>query len=199
MNSGDDYDRALMRKLVDGEGEALNDLMALHGPKLFHFLLRLLRNEFDAQDIAQEAFVRVFQHASKFNPTHKFSTWMFTIASNLAKDRLRSASLHPEVPLEQEGGREAILDTFEAQAKSPLSKVQAEELSRDIEACVGQLPQDQQLALILQVYEGLTQDEIALVMNCSRKAVELRIYRAKRTLRDIFKRDPKFTEGYGAF
>lgn len=91
-----------MSRLAAGHDRALNDLMERHAPKLFNYLIRCLRNEDDAADTAQETFVRVYQNRAKFDLRQKFSTWLYTIATNLVKDRYRWRSRHPQVSLDAE-------------------------------------------------------------------------------------------------
>jgi RNA polymerase sigma factor (sigma-70 family) len=74
-------DGADMQRLAAGHEAALNDLMARHGQPVFHFLCRMLGNEGDANDLAQETFVRVYQHRASFRPGAKFTTWLYTIAA----------------------------------------------------------------------------------------------------------------------
>src|SRR5580765_1457108 len=95
----DESDAADMQRLGAGHNAALNDLMERHGERLFHYLIRSLQNEDDAADLAQEAFVRVYQHRAKFDGRQKFSTWLYAIASNLVKGRYRWRSRHPQVSL----------------------------------------------------------------------------------------------------
>lgn len=91
MNSAttDDPDRTDMARLVAGHDAALNDLMERHAEKLFHYLVRSLQSEEDAADLAQETFVRVYQNRARFDASHKFSTWLYVIATNLVKSRYR--------------------------------------------------------------------------------------------------------------
>src|SRR5437667_228279 len=80
-----------------GGDSALSSLMERHAEKLFHYLVRQLGNEQDAEDLGQESFVRVFQHRARFDPAQKFTTWLYTIATNLSRDRLRYRARHPNV------------------------------------------------------------------------------------------------------
>jgi len=82
----DARDRADMERLAAGQDAALNDLMERHATRLFHFLCRMVGNEDDANDLAQETFVRVFRARASFRTGEKFSTWLFTIAANLARN-----------------------------------------------------------------------------------------------------------------
>jgi len=98
----DALDRADMVRLAAGHDAALNDLMERHATPLFHFLCRMLNSEDDANDLAQETFVRVFQARASFDANKKFSTWLFTIAANLARNQIRWRSRHPNVSLDAE-------------------------------------------------------------------------------------------------
>ena len=85
----DELDRADMARLTSGHEAALNELMERHAGKLFNYLIRCLQNEEDAADLAQETFAKVYQSRTRFDPSQKFSTWLYAIASNLVKDRYR--------------------------------------------------------------------------------------------------------------
>src|SRR5664279_5972824 len=100
--TADDRDRADMEKLQAGHDAALNDLMERHATPVFHFLCRMTGNEDDANDLAQETFVRVFKSRGSFRTEQKFSTWLFTIAANLARNHFRWRSRHPNISLETE-------------------------------------------------------------------------------------------------
>src|SRR5208282_1054715 len=98
----DARDRADMERLIAGQDAALNDLMERHAPPVFHFLCRMVGNEDDANDLAQETFVRVFKSRGTFRTNEKFSTWLYTIAANLARNHFRWRSRHPNISLEAE-------------------------------------------------------------------------------------------------
>ena len=91
----DARDRADMERLIAGHDAALNDLMDRHATLVFHFLCRMVGNEDYANDLAQETFVRVFRARESFRTTERFSTWLFTIAANLARNYFRWRARHP--------------------------------------------------------------------------------------------------------
>src|SRR5687768_13351333 len=93
----DDQDRSDMTRLASGHDAALTELMERHSEKLFHYLYRSLQSEEEAADLAQEAFVHVYQSRARFDPAQKFSTWLYTIASNLVRTRYRWRTRHPQV------------------------------------------------------------------------------------------------------
>src|SRR5213079_3180790 len=96
----EDQDREDMARLVAGQESALNELMSRHSERLYHYLLRVLQSDAEAADIAEEAFVRVYQNREKFRSGNKFSTWLYTIATNLARDLQRHRVRHPQVSLD---------------------------------------------------------------------------------------------------
>ena len=181
---GEQQDASDMQRLVNGHDAALNELMERHAQKLFHYLIRLLQVDSDAADVAQEAFVRVYQHRSKFDPRQKFSTWLYTIATNLARDRLKWRSRHPEVSLNAEKDSDSSLESVlpDSSAK-PDETLLNNERAESVRRAVAELPDELRTPLILAEYEGLSHAEIAGIIRCSAKAVESRIYRARQQLR----------------
>jgi RNA polymerase sigma-70 factor, ECF subfamily len=181
----DEQDAQDMARLAGGHDAALNDLMDRHAERLFHFLVRSLQNETDAADLAQETFVKIFQNRAKFDPQQKFSTWLFTIASNLVRDRYRWRSRHQQVSLDAENDQteSSLKDTLAAPEPAPDQRMQTDERADEVRKAVAALPEELKQPLILAVYQDLAQAEIATILKCSVKAVETRIYRARQQLR----------------
>jgi RNA polymerase sigma-70 factor (ECF subfamily) len=181
----DALDRADMARLAAGEEAALNDLMDRHAATVFHFLCRMLGNEEDANDLAQDTFVRVFQHRARFQPDARFTTWLYTIAGNLARNHHRWRSRHPTVSLDATGATtdEPLLDRLPSAEVSPHEAAVTEERSKAVEATVRALPEDLSGALILCEWQELTVAEAAAVLETTPKAVESRLYRARAELR----------------
>src|ERR1043166_1089914 len=178
-----------MQRLVNGNDAALNNLMERHGERLFHYLIRQLQNEEDAADIAQEAFVRVYQHRATFDPNRKFSAWLYTIATNLARDRLKWRSRHPQVSLHQPVGESdsTMADVLPDSKPLPDNVLASNERAQSVRNAIATLPEDLRPALVFSEYELLSNAEIANVLRCSVKAVESRIYRAKQRLRELLR------------
>jgi RNA polymerase sigma-70 factor (ECF subfamily) len=189
LASSDDRDRTDMASLAAGHEAALNDLMERHGKKLFHYLIRSLQNEDEAADMAQETFVRVYQNRTKFDPAQKFSTWLYAIAGNMVRDCYRSRVRHPQVSLDAKD--EASDTEFGGQLTDasliPSESMQASERTDAIRKAVAVLPEELRTPLILAEYEEMSQAEIGEILNCSAKAVETRIYRARKQLREALK------------
>ena len=182
----DALDRADMARLARGHDAALNDLMDRHATTVFHFLCRMLGNEEDANDLAQEAFVRVFQHRARFQPDAKFTTWLYTIAGNLARNHHRWRCRHPTVSLDatNENTDESLGDVLPTADVSPSEAAVTEERSNAVRAAVQARPEDLREAVILCEWQDLTVAEAAAVLQTSPKAVEARLYRARRRLRE---------------
>lgn len=181
----DEQDSHDMARLAAGHDPALNDLMDRHAERLFHYLLRSLKNDDDAADLAQETFVKVFQNRTKFDPQQKFSTWLYTIAANLVRDRYRWRSRHQQASLdvEDDQNESGLKDTLPATDPLPNQRMESEERADEVRKAVACLPEELKQPLILAVYQDLPQAEIATILRCSVKAVETRIYRARQQLR----------------
>jgi RNA polymerase sigma-70 factor, ECF subfamily len=183
-------DQADMARLVGGDEAALNDLMDRHATAIFHFLYRMLGNEDDANDLAQETFVRVFQHRDRFKAGAKFATWLYTIAGNLARNHHRWRSRHPKVSLDavNEETDQSLGSILPASDASPSEAAVTEERSKAVRAAVEALPEDIREAIILCEWQDLPVAEAATVLKTTPKAVESRLYRARNLLREKLKK-----------
>jgi RNA polymerase sigma factor (sigma-70 family) len=180
----DALDQADMARLVAGQDAALNALMERHGGPLFGFLCRFLRNEDAANDLAQETFVRVYQHRADFKPGQKFSTWLFTIGGNLARNHLRGRSRRPEVPLEGDGeDQPGLARSLPASGGSPADETVRTEQQAAVRSAVADLPDDLREAIVLCELEDRSVAEAATILSTTVKAVESRLYRARGQLR----------------
>jgi len=182
----DALDRADMQRLAAGKDPALNDLMERHATAVFHFLCRMLNHEDDANDLAQETFVRVFRARETFRPTEKFSAWLFTIAANLARNQIRWRTRHPNVSLDAETGAtvQALASTLPSPESAPNEQLLAVERTAAVRAAVNQLPTDLREAIVLCEWEERSMAEAARILNATPKAVESRCYRARQILRE---------------
>ena len=183
-------DRADMAKLASGHDAALNDLMERHAPGVFHFLCRMLGNEEDANDLAQDTFVRVYRARDSYNSEHKFITWLLTIAANLARNHHRWRARHPSISLdaESETTEQTLGDTLPAATTDPNQAAEAAERAKAVRAAVQALPDDMREAIILCEWEALPVAEAATVLQSTPKAVESRLYRARNLLREQLKK-----------
>lgn len=175
-----DLDAADIEALQRGEDAALDRLMERWQLPLRAFLFRMTQNEFDANDLAQETFVRVYQNRARFRIGSKFSTWLFSIASNLARDRARRLKVRGATPLDQ---APELVDENEPS----LDHEQRERIAA-VRAAIAELPEDLRTAVLLSEYDDLSHAEIAEITRTTPKAVETRLYRARQQLRKILAR-----------
>jgi RNA polymerase sigma-70 factor (ECF subfamily) len=178
-------DRADMERLMAGQDAALNDLMERHATPVFHFLYRLVGNEDDASDLAQETFARVFRARASFRLDEKFSTWLYTIAANLARNHFRWRARHPNISLstgteDPEQSLENILPSGDA---APNEQTLAVERAAAVRKEVSKLAEDLREAIVLCEWEERTVAEAAVILGTTPKAIESRLYRARKQLR----------------
>jgi RNA polymerase sigma-70 factor (ECF subfamily) len=176
----DDSDAKAMWRLQHGEDTALNELMQRWQEPVANFIYRYVGNRSEALDLAQETFVRVFENRLSYKASEKFSTWLFTIASNLSKNYLRWQRRHPTVPLNV--GEELGMEPASPE-DSPSDIAEKMDLASAVKQHIQALPHDLKTAVLLFEYEDRSYEEIAAVLGCSVKAVETRLYRAREILR----------------
>lgn len=182
-------DRALMARVQAGDEGAFAALMARWELPTKAVIGRIVLNASEAEELAQETFVRVWQQRGKFHAGAEFRPWLFAIAVNLARNRLRWWRRRPNVSLDewsQTGGIDQStlgrkLATEERHG-GPQALERAERASA-VRDAIATLPADLREALVLFEYEQMSQVEIATVVGATPKAVETRIYRAKEKLR----------------
>jgi RNA polymerase sigma-70 factor (ECF subfamily) len=171
--------------LKAGQDQALNALMDRHREGLFRFVLRYVQNEADALELAMETFVRAYFNIGKFRPVAKFATWLYHIASNLCRDHLKSRpyqysrrTVSFDAPAE-EGQDPSLLLAAE---RGPDQKTERREELIALEKAISELPEELKNAFILTALEDRQQAETAELLGISLKAVETRVYRARKLL-----------------
>lgn len=195
---GADSDRALMARVSQGDEAALGALMARWELPTKAVVARLVLNAHEAEDLAQEAFVKVWQHRADFRAEAEFRPWLFSIAVNLARNRLRWWRRRPVIALEEwtesaavaaDGsgasvhGWKAADGALGAPPAAGAAALEGAERAAAVREAVAALPAHLREALVLFEYEQMSHAEIATVVGASAKAVETRIYRAKEKLR----------------
>jgi RNA polymerase sigma-70 factor, ECF subfamily len=182
-------DRADMERLAAGHDTALNDLMERHATPVFRFLCRMLGNEDDANDLAQETFVRVFRARVSFRSGEKFSTWLYTIAANLARNQFRWRARHPNISLEKEiiESGQTLGGTLPTNDPTPNEQALVAERAAAVRAAVSKLPEDLREPIVLCEWEERTVAEAAAILETTPKAVESRLYRGRKILRERLK------------
>ncbi|HEU4678583.1 MAG TPA: sigma-70 family RNA polymerase sigma factor, partial [Terrimicrobiaceae bacterium] len=134
-----------MSRLRDGDDLALNEIMGRWQRRLTSYLVRLTGNEAVALDLAQETFVRVYQNRGRYRPTGAFATWLFTIATNLARHHLRWKLRHPAVSMDDSSGHlaDVISEKIVSSAElDPRMRLERDERAAAVREAVSQLPDD---------------------------------------------------------
>jgi RNA polymerase sigma-70 factor (ECF subfamily) len=193
-----DPDIRLMLRVRDDEGGAFEELVEHYQHRLVAVLHHLLGNLEEAEDLAQEVFLRVFRARKKYRPRAKFSTWLFTIANNLALNLLRSRQRKPVVPLDVHDsgplGPRPAEQLVHDRAKQPVHRMQQQELAAIIRQALDGLNERQRMAVVLNKFEDMNYNEIAEIMNLTTKAVKSLLSRARTNLRIALK-DYIFMDG----
>ena len=174
-----DSDEALMVRIGRGEQAAFAVLARRHAALCAALAARVLGNRADAEDVAQEALLRVWTNAPRWQPVAKFRTWLTRIVINLCLDRKRRA---PWVVLEAAG---ELTDP----ARDPAARYESDERERQLAAAIGQLPVRQRAAIVLVYREGMSHVEAAEILDTSVSAVETLLARGKTALRRALKDD----------
>ena len=179
-------DRADMERLKAGQDTALNDLMERHATPVFHFLCRMVNNEDDANDLAQETFARVFRARASFRLSDKFSTWLYAIAANLARNHFRWRARHPNISLTAatDDPEQSLENILPAKDAAPGEQALATERATAVRAEVARLPEDLHEAIVLCEWEERSIAEAAAILETTPKAIESRLYRARKQLRE---------------
>jgi RNA polymerase sigma-70 factor, ECF subfamily len=186
-----DADSSAMRRLREGKDLALNEIMERWQRRVTSYLLRFTGNETVATDLAQETFVRVYQARERYRPTAKFSTWLFAIASNLAREHLRWLRRHPTASLNEVSestSERPLSETVAADGLNPSESADSREQTRAVREAIMSLPNDLREAIVLFEYEDMSHEQISRITGSSKKAVETRLYRARGILRERLKR-----------
>jgi RNA polymerase sigma-70 factor, ECF subfamily len=170
---GDDIDTTLMTRAAAGDIAAFEELVRRNQAQAWALAWRCLGDPAEAQDVVQEAFLRIYKAASRYRPTAKFRTYLYRVVTRLCLDW--GAKNRPEYT-------EAILSIPDS-SSGPEALFGQNELSGVVQNCLGNLPVNQRLAITLRHYDGMTYDEIAEVLEVSSKAVDSLLQRARDALR----------------
>jgi RNA polymerase sigma-70 factor (ECF subfamily) len=180
---GLDQDAFLMLRVRAGDQASFGLLIQRHRSPVFHFLCRMVQNQAVAEELAQEVFLRVYRSRSTYEPTAKFTTWLFRIATRLALNSLRDGkkeklqdSLEEETP---DGTTRQLPDRSRTIEQEMLYQARLREVREAIEG----LPAKQRAAVLMHKYDEMEYSQIARVLRCSDSAVKSLLFRAYESLR----------------
>jgi RNA polymerase sigma-70 factor (ECF subfamily) len=178
-----DYDAELMLRVKDGDGASFGLLLEKHRCAVIHFLYRMVQNHAVAEELAQEVFLRVYRSRATYEPTAKFTTWLFRIATHLALNWLRDGK--------NERGQDRLDDTTDdmpvrqvSDRKPSVEQTMVHHVKvQEIRRAIASLPEKQRAAVLMHKYEEMEYSQIAKVLSCSESAVKSLLFRAYETLR----------------
>jgi RNA polymerase sigma-70 factor (ECF subfamily) len=183
MNGKPTSSEDLMAKVAEGDEYAFEILVRRHQVSVLNLIYRFIGKRAQAEDLAQDVFIRVWQAAKSYEPRAKFSTWIYRITANLCLNELKSAGRKKLIPyFPGEEGKEGGFETISDESPSAEERLLAEERIRQISDALQSLPEKQRMALILKKYDDLPYQEIAQILGCSVSAVESLLVRAKKNL-----------------
>jgi RNA polymerase sigma-70 factor (ECF subfamily) len=168
---------AWMARIREGDMEAFRLLVETHQARVIGTISKMLGSDAESEDLAQQVFIRVWKSASRYQPTAKFTTWLFRITRNLVFNELRRKRHIVE-------HSEEIPEPAERVEKEPDRLLLEGELQKAIQEAINELPESQRMAIILRRYEDMSYEDIAKVMETTVPAVKSILFRARAELRD---------------
>ena len=174
-NKGVDQDVQLMKRTAQGDSDAFKTIVVRHQASVLNVIYRFVGNRVEAEDLAQEVFIKVWKSREQYKPVAKFTTWLYRIVTNVSLNairRKRASSLD-------------CLAEIVSDDLSPVGQLLKKETTVVIKNAIGSLPPNQKMAVILHRFEGLSYKEISEVMELSLPAVESLLHRASIKLTEI--------------
>jgi RNA polymerase sigma-70 factor (ECF subfamily) len=178
-----DYDAELMLRVKEGDGASFGVLLDKHRLSVVHFLLRMVQNQAVAEELGQEVFLRVYRSRSTYEPTAKFTTWLFRIATHLALNSLRDGkNERSQERLDDDSSDLPVRQVSDNRPSVEQAMVHQARLD-EVRRAVAGLPEKQRAAVLMHKYEEMEYSQIAKVLSCSESAVKSLLFRAYETLR----------------
>ncbi|KSU58041.1 RNA polymerase subunit sigma [[Bacillus] enclensis] len=177
-----------IKQVLKGDQSAFSELVELYKDKVFQICFRMLGNRHEAEDIAQEAFIRAYVNIETFNQKRKFSTWLFRIATNLCIDRIRKKK--PDYYLDAEVAGTDGLTMYSQVAvdvQMPEDEVENMELQETIQKEISKLPEKYRSVIVLKYIEELPLQEISEILDMPLGTVKTRVHRGREALRKQLK------------
>lgn len=178
-----DYDAELMLRVKEGDGASFGILLEKHRSPVVHFLYRMVQNQSIAEELGQEVFLRVYRSRSTYEPTAKFRTWLFRIATHLALNSIRDGK--NERSQERLDGDSSDMPVRQISDRKPSVEQSMVYQARldEVRKAIATLPEKQRAAVLMHKYEEMEYSQIAKSLNCSESAVKSLLFRAYETLR----------------
>ena len=190
MNSDFEDDRGVQLMLAwqAGDESAFDQIVEIYSPQVYALLTRFLGQRASREDLVQEAFLRVIRARERYEPSARFTTWLFRIVYNLAVNETQRGGQRERLTSDFAGrtddsDSDPLNEIGDAEATSPSHALEREDMVRAVRAAIERLPETQRMALILAKYEERPYAEIAQIIGSTEKAVKSLVHRARETLR----------------
>ena len=183
FSADDRQDIAWMQCAKQGDMGAFECLVEKHQAKVVGTVAKMLGDVGDAEDIAQQVFIRVWNSSGRYEPNAKFTTWLFTITRNLVFNELRRRKRRPAAFVDCDS-EESAFQIQDSQTKLPPNVLIEEEISEAIQKAIDALPEMQRMAVILRRYQDVSYEEIGKILSLSVPAVKSVLFRARTELRE---------------
>jgi len=181
-------DKELVKQVQNGSKKAFDLLVLKYQHRIIKLVLRYVRERSDAEDVAQEAFLKAYRALPNFRGDSAFYTWMYRIAINTAKNHLVASGRRPiEVDLENADGESLDIEELQKDVATPENLLLTEEIRETVQNTIGSLPDDLRMAITLREADGLSYEEIATAMECPIGTVRSRIFRAREAVEQELK------------
>jgi RNA polymerase sigma-70 factor (ECF subfamily) len=178
-----EHDAELMLRVREGDSQSFALLLAKHRAPVIHFLYRMIQNQAVAEELAQEVFLRVYKSRASYEPTAKFTTWLFRIASHVALNHIRDGKHERnQESLDQESD-EGMSRQVASEAPTVEQQLLREVTFEEIRRAIQLLPAKQRAAVLMHKYQEMEYVQIAAALECSESAVKSLLFRAYETLR----------------
>ena len=178
-----DFDAELMLRVKEGDGASFGALLDKHRSSVVHFLFRMVQNHAVAEELAQEVFLRVYRSRGTYEPTAKFTTWLFRIATHLALNSLRDGRHErSQERLDDDSNQMPVRQVKDFRPTVEQSMVYQTKLD-EVRQAIAALPDKQRAAVLMHKYEEMEYSQIAKVLSCSESAVKSLLFRAYESLR----------------
>lgn len=183
--------RATIRAAGAGRNQAYQEVLAAYGPRLYGYFYRATRSRHEAEDLLGEVMLRLVSRLADYDERGRFEPWLFRIASNLLRDRIRRARVRPamtSLEAERPGGG-SLIETVRGQARAPDADLRHEEMSRALNRALQKLDEQSRQMVLLRHFGEMSFREIADIFQCPVGTVLAKVHRALKALRAVLEKD----------